>query len=113
MDVPPQGRPPVTRTRALGAVVGCLIVVGALGFGVHEGFAPQMDLDGAVSETFYIGDQLYLPLTFRVSQGGETVFEKVHGKRTGLAGTVITCSTEPNEFGFAFDVTAVPVPPSR
>lgn len=61
---------------------------------------------------FWIGDVLFLPLTFRVSSGGETVFEKSHGNRTGLTDT-ISCGTEPNELGFEFEVTAVRVPPAR
>ena len=52
MSVPPQ----ITRTRARVAVVACLAVVAALGAGVHEDFAPQMQLDGAVSEAVYVGD---------------------------------------------------------
>jgi undecaprenyl-diphosphatase len=32
------------------------VVVGALGAGVQTDFAPQMDLDGAVSEAVYVGD---------------------------------------------------------
>ncbi len=32
------------------------MVVGALGLGVHTDFDPQMDLDGAVSEAVYVGD---------------------------------------------------------
>jgi undecaprenyl-diphosphatase len=31
-------------------------VVGVLGIGVHTDFDPQMDLDGAVSESVYVGD---------------------------------------------------------
>ena len=61
---------------------------------------------------FWIGDVLYLPLTFRVTAGGETVFEKNYGERSGLTET-ISCSTAPNELGFAFEVTAVRVPPAR
>ncbi len=56
MNVPPQGRSQVTRTRALAAVVTGLVVVGVLGLGVHTDFDPQMDLDGAVSEAVYVGD---------------------------------------------------------
>ena len=52
MSVPPQ----VTRTRAGVAAVACLAVVGVLGAGVHEEFGPQMQLDGAVSEAVYVGD---------------------------------------------------------
>ena len=61
---------------------------------------------------FWIGDALYLPLTFRASSGGQTVFEKSYGNRSGLTDT-INCGTEPNEFGFEFEVTAVRVPPAR
>ena len=52
MSVPPQ----VTRTRAAVAAVVCLAVVGLLGVGVHEDFGPQLQLDGAVSEAVYVGD---------------------------------------------------------
>jgi membrane-associated phospholipid phosphatase len=52
----PQDRLHVTRSRALVAVVVCLVVLGLLGLGVHADFAPQMDLDGAVSEEVYVGD---------------------------------------------------------
>ena len=62
---------------------------------------------------FWIGDVLYVPLTFRVTAGGETVFEKNHGERSGLTEGTISCSTAPNELGFAFEVTAVRVPPTR
>ena len=61
---------------------------------------------------FWIDDVLYLPLTFRASSGGQTVFEKSYGNRSGLTDT-ISCSTEPNELGFEFEVTAVRVPPER
>ena len=64
MDVPPQGRPQVTRTRALVAVVSCLLVVGVLGIGVHTDFAPQLDLDGAVSEAVYVGDRRAVALNW-------------------------------------------------
>jgi membrane-associated phospholipid phosphatase len=56
VSVPPQDRPEVTRTRAVVAVAACLAVVGVLGLGVHTEFEPQMDLDGAVSESVYVGD---------------------------------------------------------
>jgi membrane-associated phospholipid phosphatase len=56
VSVPPQGRSQVTRTRALAAVVTGVALVGTLGAGVHTDFAPQMDLDGAVSEAVYVGD---------------------------------------------------------
>jgi membrane-associated phospholipid phosphatase len=52
----PEGRPQVTRTRALAAVLTGLVLVGALGVGVHADFGPQMDLDGTVSEAVYVGD---------------------------------------------------------
>jgi len=60
----PEGRPRVTRTRALVAVVTCLVVVGLLGLGVHADFAPQMDLDGAVSEAVYVGDDRAVSLNW-------------------------------------------------
>lgn len=52
MSVPPQ----VTRTRAGVAALMCVGVVAVLGVGVHEEFGPQMQLDGAVSEAVYVGD---------------------------------------------------------
>ena len=52
MSVPPQ----VTRTRAGAVVAACVAVVALLGAGVHEDFGPQMELDGAVSEAVYVGD---------------------------------------------------------
>ena len=54
-DRPPR-EPEVTRTRAWAGVAGGAAVVGALGAGVLTDFAPQMDLDGAVSEAVYAGD---------------------------------------------------------
>ena len=45
---------------------------------------------------FWIDDVLFMPLTFRASSGGETVFEKSYGNRSGLTDT-ISCGTEPNE----------------
>ena len=62
---------------------------------------------------FWIGDVLYLPLTFRVTAGGDTIFEKNYGGRSGLTGTTIRCTTPPNELGNEFEVTAVRVPPAR
>jgi undecaprenyl-diphosphatase len=56
VNVPSQGRSQVTRTHALAAIVTGLVVVGVLGLGVHTDFAPQMDVDGAVSEAVYVGD---------------------------------------------------------
>jgi membrane-associated phospholipid phosphatase len=56
VSVPPRGRSGVTRTRALAVVGTGLAVVGLLGLGVHTEFAPQMDVDGAVSEAVYVGD---------------------------------------------------------
>jgi membrane-associated phospholipid phosphatase len=52
---PDGGRPP-ERGRALTAAAGCALVVALLGAGVLVGFAPQMALDGAVSEALYVGD---------------------------------------------------------
>ena len=46
----------VTRTRALAAIGAGGAVVAALGVGVQTEFAPQMDLDGTVSEAVYVGD---------------------------------------------------------
>lgn len=46
----------VTRTRALAGIGAGGAVVGALGAGVQTEFAPQMDLDGVVSEAVYVGD---------------------------------------------------------
>jgi membrane-associated phospholipid phosphatase len=53
-DVSP---PVVTRKHALVAVAACFALVGILGVGVLTHFAPQMDLDGAVSEELYVGDR--------------------------------------------------------
>jgi undecaprenyl-diphosphatase len=52
----PVEAPRVTRPRALAAVAVCFGVVALLGAGVLTDFAPQMDLDGAVSEALYAGD---------------------------------------------------------
>jgi membrane-associated phospholipid phosphatase len=64
MAVPPHGSSAVTRSRAARAapaawivVVLCLMVVGLLGVGVKTDFEPQLDVDGAVSETLYAGDE--------------------------------------------------------
>lgn len=56
MSSSPVGHRPATRTHALAVVAGCLAVVALLGAGVLTRFAPQMDLDGAVSEALYAGD---------------------------------------------------------
>ena len=62
MSVPPQDRPRVTRTRArsavpvYGAVVAGAVLVALLGAGVRTDFAPQMEVDAAVSEALYAGD---------------------------------------------------------
>jgi membrane-associated phospholipid phosphatase len=56
VSVPPPGRPQVTRTRALVAVGSCLAVVASLGAGVQSDFAPQLHLDGVVSEAVYVGN---------------------------------------------------------
>jgi membrane-associated phospholipid phosphatase len=49
--------PRVKRTHALFLVAVCFAVVAVLGLGVFTRFGPQMDLDGTVSETLYVGDQ--------------------------------------------------------
>jgi membrane-associated phospholipid phosphatase len=49
--------PPVRRTHALILVAICFAVVAVLGLGVLAHFKPQMNLDGTVSETLYVGDQ--------------------------------------------------------
>jgi membrane-associated phospholipid phosphatase len=64
VSVPPQDRPEVTRTRALVAVVTCLVVVGLLGAGVQADFAPQLELDGTVSEAVYVGDDRAVSLNW-------------------------------------------------
>jgi undecaprenyl-diphosphatase len=50
------GSPRITRTRALGIAAGCFTFVALLGAGVLADFEPQMDVDGAVSEALYVGD---------------------------------------------------------
>ena len=56
MTSPPIGGPPPARGPAVAAAAGCALVVGLLGTGVLLGFSPQLDLDGAVSEALYAGD---------------------------------------------------------
>ncbi|MFP5372849.1 MAG: phosphatase PAP2 family protein [Actinomycetes bacterium] len=56
MSDPPPRSPEVTRTRAWAGVAGGGAVVGGLGAGVLTDFPPQMELDGAVSEAVYVGD---------------------------------------------------------
>jgi membrane-associated phospholipid phosphatase len=46
----------VARSHAVALIVGCFTVVALLGVGVLTHFAPQMDLDGTVSEELYAGD---------------------------------------------------------
>lgn len=63
VGVPPDGEVAVARTRAaraapwaIGISLLCLLLVILLGVGVRTGFAPQLHLDGAVSEGLYAGD---------------------------------------------------------
>jgi membrane-associated phospholipid phosphatase len=56
VDDPPVERPTVTRRHAFTLVAVCFAVVAVLGIGVLTRFAPQMDLDGVVSEEMYAGD---------------------------------------------------------
>jgi membrane-associated phospholipid phosphatase len=63
VSLPPDGTTAVTRTRAARAapvavsvVAVCLVVVALLGAGVRADFAPQLRVDGAVSEALYAGD---------------------------------------------------------
>jgi membrane-associated phospholipid phosphatase len=56
VNVPLEGSARVTRTRALVAVVAGLALTGLLGLGVLTDYDPQMELDGAVSEALYAGD---------------------------------------------------------
>jgi membrane-associated phospholipid phosphatase len=53
---PPPEASRITRPRALAVVAACFALVTLLGIGVFADFAPQMDLDGIVSEAFYAGD---------------------------------------------------------
>ena len=41
---------------AVGTVIFCLVLVALLGVGVRTNFEPQLDLDGVVAETLYVGD---------------------------------------------------------
>ncbi|MGY1815274.1 phosphatase PAP2 family protein [Blastococcus sp. SYSU D00820] len=56
MDLPPDGTPGRSRSRALAAVVGGVGVLAVLGAGVLTDFAPQIRLDTAVSDALYAGD---------------------------------------------------------
>ena len=63
MSIPPDGSLAVTRRRAARAVptalvvvAACLVLLALLGAGVRSGFAPQLDVDAAVSEAVYVGD---------------------------------------------------------
>ena len=56
MSSPPIGGRPGGRSQALVSVAGCAFVVTLLGLGVLGDFDPQLDLDGAVSEAVYAGD---------------------------------------------------------
>jgi membrane-associated phospholipid phosphatase len=53
---PPNGGPKVPRASALSAAAACAAVVALLGFGVLVELHPQMELDAAVSEALYAGD---------------------------------------------------------
>ena len=57
MSDPSIENPRVKRRHALLLVGACFTVVVLLGIGVLTRFAPQMNLDGTVSETLYVGDQ--------------------------------------------------------
>jgi undecaprenyl-diphosphatase len=53
----PEVSPPVlARTHVLWLVGACFALVAVLGVGVLTRFAPQMNLDGTVSEAMYVGD---------------------------------------------------------
>lgn len=56
MAPPSDDRSRITRSGALGLAGACAVVVAVLGFGVLADFGPQLDLDGAVSERLYAGD---------------------------------------------------------
>ena len=56
MTAPSNENPRVRRTHALFLVAVCFAVVAVLGMGVLTRFKPQMNLDGTVSETLYVGD---------------------------------------------------------
>jgi membrane-associated phospholipid phosphatase len=53
---PPNGGPKVPRASALSAAAACAAVVALLGLGVLVELHPQMELDAAVSEALYAGD---------------------------------------------------------
>jgi undecaprenyl-diphosphatase len=64
MGVPPDGAATTTRARARraapwawGISAFCLVLVALLGVGVKTDFDPQLELDGAVSEQLYAGDE--------------------------------------------------------
>lgn len=98
------------------------VAVGSLMFAPPASAAPNEQITGtcdgigevavtvSAGAAFWIGDAVYLPLRFQVSNADGIVFEKSYGNRTGLTDT-IRCGTEPNELGFQFEVTAVRVPP--
>ncbi|MCV2489945.1 phosphatase PAP2 family protein [Geodermatophilus sp. YIM 151500] len=56
MDPAAEARAARTRRRAIAVAVVAVVVVALLGAGVRADFAPQMDLDAAVSEAVYAGD---------------------------------------------------------
>ena len=63
VEVPPDGDPAVTRTptsaaahAALVCTTVCLVVLALLGAGIRTAFKPQLELDAAVSEFTYAGD---------------------------------------------------------
>jgi membrane-associated phospholipid phosphatase len=63
VNVPPDGTAALSRKRATSAVPGavisaaiCLVVLALLGAGVRSDLDPQQDLDAAVSEALYVGD---------------------------------------------------------
>ena len=105
-------------TAGLAAVVASLALAAPASAAKPEPFTGTCEGLGEVTvaptsgAAFWLDDVLYLPLTFRVTQGGEIVYEKNYGPRTGLAGTTINCTTPPNEGGFALEATAVRVPPA-
>jgi undecaprenyl-diphosphatase len=63
VNVPPDGKPQVTRPRVgravpavVATVIFCAAVLGVLGLGVRTGFTPELRVDAAVSEALYAGD---------------------------------------------------------
>ena len=56
MSSPPPEASRITRPRALAVAAACFTLVAVLGIGVFTDFGPQLDLDGAVSEAMYAGD---------------------------------------------------------